>query len=208
MSVVAYDNALAFDEDRHEYRVGGRLVPSVTQILAPLSSAEYRHVDRAVMEAAAALGTAVHKMIELDVRATLDTDSLSDGLRPYYGAWRNFRALSGFRMVLSESRVYSSRYGYAGTLDLAGWLGDRFAIIDAKRTAAVPRTTGPQTAGYEQALREHAEHAVLWPKDTPIDRYALHLKTDGKWALVPFTDRSDLRVFLSARTLYQWSHAQ
>ena len=198
---------LDYNDERHEYRIAGQVVPSVTQVLARLSAEEYRFVDRALMESAAALGTAVHKLIELDLRGSLDVDALSDGLRPYYAAWRNFMAVSGFRTVLSETRVYSARHGYAGTLDLAGWLGDRFAVIDAKRTAAVPRTAGPQTAAYEQALREHADDAVLWPKETSIDRYALHLKADGKWKLVPFTERNDLRVFLSAKTLHDWSKA-
>lgn len=198
-------DGLRYDDALHEYRWDGAVVPSVTQVLARLSAEEYRFVDKSLMEEAALLGTAAHKMIELDLRGDLDVDALSDGLQVYYAAWQNFRRLSGFQMVLSEARVYSAKYGYAGTLDLAGWLNDRFVIIDAKRTAAVPRTAGPQTAGYLQALREHAEDAVLWPQDTPIDRYALHLRSDGTWRLVPFTDKSDLRVFLACKTLHDWS---
>jgi hypothetical protein len=198
---------LTFDEASHVYRVGGQVVSSVTQILGRLSAEEYRFVDKSVMEDAALLGKAVHKMIELDLRGDLDFESLSDGLQVYYTAWQNFLQLSGFQMVLSEARVYSSKYGYAGTLDLAGWLNNRFVIIDAKRTAAVPRTAGPQTAGYLQALREHAEDAVMWPQDTPVDRYALHLRAEGTWRLVPFTDKSDLRVFLACKTLHDWSNA-
>lgn len=195
---------LTYNDERHEYRYAGDLVPSVTQVLAPLSAAEYRGVDPALMERAAQLGRAMHRMIELDIKGDLDADGLSDLLVPYYTAWLNFRALSGFEPILSEQFVYADRYRYAGTLDMFGRLRGRLVLIDAKRTSAVPRTAGPQTAGYEMALR------ACKPEITggaSIDRYALHLQTDGKWKLVPFTDKNDSRVFLSALTLHTWSNA-
>lgn len=201
---------LTFDEAAHVYRVDGRIVPSVTQILHRLSAEAYRFVDEFVMEEAALLGTAVHKMIELDLRGDLDVEALSEGLQVYYTAWQNFLQLSGFQMVLSEARVYSSKYGYAGTLDLAGWLNGRFVIIDAKRTAQVPHTAGPQTAAYLQALDESGRTFSV-PGSTELaarianaERYALHLRADGTWRLVPFTDKSDLRVFLACKTLHDW----
>lgn len=197
-----------FEEASHTYRVDGQIVPSVTQILHRLSAEAYRFVDKDLMEDAALLGTAAHKMIELDLRDDLDPDTLSDGLQVYYTAWQNFRQLSGFRMVLSEQRVYSARYGYCGTLDLAGWLNGRFAIIDAKRTAQVPRTAGPQTAAYSLALCEQQPDLFEQPGSNPdADRFALHLRADGTWRLVPFTNKSDLRVFLACKTLNDWSTA-
>lgn len=201
---------LTFDEAAHVYRVDGRVVPSVTQILGRLSADEYRFVDASVMEDAALLGKAVHKMIELDLRGDLDVEALSEGLQVYYTAWQNFRQLSGFQMVLSEARVHSSRYGYAGTLDLAGWLNERFVIIDAKRTAQVPRTAGPQTAAYLEALQsmpnEDLPDVAVGVQKYDAQRFALHLRAEGRWSLVPFTDKSDLRVFLACKTLHDWSN--
>ncbi|KAF1008955.1 MAG: hypothetical protein GAK28_00587 [Luteibacter sp.] len=192
---------LTYDDAVHEYRFDGRVVPSVTQILARLSAEEYRGVDRETMERAATLGKATHKVIELDLRGTLDTESLSEGLVPFYRAWRNFRSMSGFEPLLSEQRVYSARYAYAGTLDLFGRLNGRLALIDAKRTAQVPRTAGPQTSAYEAALRETRPDLT---GAMPIDRFALHLRADGTWRLVPFTERGDLRVFLAQITTQEW----
>ena len=200
--------ALQFDEDKHEYRLDGRVVPGVTTILKPISEAEYRHVDAATLDVAAWRGRAVHKLIELDLRDDLDVDGLSDELLPFHTAWRNFRNLSGFKCLLSEARVYSERYGYAGTLDLFGRLDGEAALIDAKRTVAVPRSVGPQTAGYEQAVRESHPDAVAQcasgPGDGRINRYALHLRADGSWRLVPKTDPNDARVFLAALTLHNY----
>lgn len=201
---------LSYDDALHEYRYDGNVVPSVTQALGRLSAEEYRGVDAEVMERAAQLGKAVHRVIELDLRDDLDVESLSEGLLPYYESWRNFLATSGFTAVLSEQRVYSARYGYAGTLDLFGILNGEAVLIDAKRTAQVPRTAGPQTAAYETALRESLPDVITRHNDltTPardlIRRFALHLRADGTWRLVPFTDRSDLRVFLAQVTTHHW----
>lgn len=201
---------IQFDEATHSYKLDGAPVPGVTSILAPLSAAEYRGVSAEVMERAAMLGRAVHKMIELDLRRVLDEDALDELLRPYLAQWRAFLTLSGFDPLLSEAQVASRRYGYAGTLDLFGRLNGDAALIDAKRTAAVPRTAGPQTAGYEIALREClpdvVDRAASGAGDGKIYRYALHL-TPERWRLVPLKDPADARVFLAALTLNQWSQA-
>src|SRR5690348_3630869 len=205
-------DGLTYRDDIHEYRYRDAVVPSVTQVLAPLSAIEYRGVDAAVLERAATLGKAVHKLIELDLRNDLDVDSLGDELQPYYTAWRSFLAASGFVCKLSECRVFSKRYHYAGTLDLFGTLNAEAALIDAKRTAAVPRIAGPQTAAYECALRESHPDVVSQcasgPGEGRIDRYALHFTSDAKWRLVPFREKRDLRVFLSCQTIHEWSNDQ
>lgn len=191
-------DGLQFDEVEHEYRLDGNVLPGVTTVLRPITAHEYRAVDRETMERSALLGKAVHKLIELDIAGTLDEDPLDDSLRPYLAQWRQFRAQSGFQVIHSECRVHSARYGYAGTLDLAGTLNGTRAIIDAKRTAAVPRSAGPQTAAYRAALAE------LYDGEWQVsDRYALHL-TPERWRLVPQKDPNDLRVFLAALTLHNY----
>lgn len=202
---------LHFDAEAHVYTLDGARVPSVTEILSDLSAREYRFVNAGVMAEAAWLGSVVHKLIELDIGAALDESDLDPRLLPYLDAWRQFCAQSGFQPLLSEQRVYSRRYGYAGTLDLFGSLHGDAALIDAKRCASVPRTAGPQTAGYETALRECQPEIVAQASSgvAPgrIKRYALHLLPGSKWRLVPFTNPADSRVFLSALTLSNWSKA-
>lgn len=194
-----------FDEATHTYRHQGAVVPSVTQILKALPN-EYVFVDPDVLERAALVGQAVHRLIELDVLGEITDEVLEQyvDLLPYLDQFREFRIKTGFQPLASEQRVYSARYGYAGTLDLFGVLNGELALIDAKRTAAVPRTAGPQTAGYENALRECLPHLLQTPSDK-IKRFALHL-TATRWQLVPFTSPADLRVFLSALTIHQWSN--
>lgn len=189
---------LLFNEATHSYTLDGVPLDGVTTILKRLSREAYRFVDPAVMERAAELGTAVHKLIELDIAGTLDEDGLHPQLVPYLGSWRRFLATSGFRPIHSEQKVWSARYGYAGTLDLLGELHDFIALIDAKRCASVPVTAGPQTAGYEMAARERWPE--LFASGKRVKRFALQLNTDGTHRLVPFTDPNDARVFLSELT--------
>lgn len=202
--------ALQFDAESHTYTVGGKVLDSVTQILKPLSAAEYRGVSADVLDRAAQLGKAVHAVIELDNKRVLDVDALDPLLVPYYGHWRQFLAQSGFKPLLSEEKLHSLRYGYAGALDLFGTLNGEAALIDAKRTVKVPRLAGPQTAGYEILLRERRpdliDAACSGPGNGRVHRYALHLTPD-RWQLVPFKDPNDQRVFLSALTLHNWSKA-
>lgn len=206
------DPRLKFDAGLHSYELGGKSIPSVTTILGQLSAQEYRFVKPDLMAESAYLGTAVHALIELDCKGQLDVDGLDPRLVSYLGKWHQFRAQSGFVPILSESKVFSERYGYAGTLDLFGTLNGEAALIDAKRCASVPRTAGPQTAGYEVALRECAPEIVAQAASgtSPgrIKRYALQLTPSESrgWTLVPFTDPNDIRVFLSALTLYNWSN--
>lgn len=197
MLAPAYDvPGLLFDEATHSYTMDGAPVVGVTQALKVISAADYAMVDPAILELKAATGRAVHRMIELDCAGELDLDDLDDQLSPYYRTWRSFLATSGFRVKLSESKVASRRYRYAGQLDLFGDLNAIPATIDAKCVTTVMPSTGPQTAAYTEALRECRPD--LLPPGAPCRRYALQLRTDGKFTLHPFTqDAADLRLFLS-----------
>lgn len=201
-------DGLHFDPDRHAYQLDGAHVPGVTSALKVVSSADYAGVDPEVMARKAAIGTAVHRVIELDCLDDLDTDSLDAQLMPYYRAWLDFLAVSGFDVILSEAKVASRRYRYAGQLDLFGRLNGIPCTIDAKCVAAVMPSTGPQTAAYTQALRE--TRPDLLPAAMPCRRYALQLRpfdAQGRpmvtpWKLHPFTqDAADLRLFLACLTV-------
>lgn len=194
---------LVFDEARHVYHLDGVRVPGVTSALEPISRASYAGVPPEVLAEAAELGKAVHKVIELDVRGVLDVEELDPVLVPYYQHWRQFLAQSGFQPLVSEHRVASRRWGYAGTLDLFGLLRGRFALIDAKRVVRITKGTGPQTAGYETAMREWSPE--LLPPDAKVDRFALQLTPD-RWQLHPLRNPSDARVFLAALTVHKFIH--
>lgn len=200
--------AVTFDPVAHRYTLDGRPVPGVTRALQVITADAYAGADPAALAAKAEFGQHVHAVIELDCAGELDVPALDPLLVPWYGAWRAFLALSGFRPRLSEGLVASRRYGYCGKLDLFGDLpGDgirtpsHLAVIDAKCVTTVMPSTGPQTAAYEAALRECRPD--LLPAGTPCKRYALQLHPGRSrpFTLHPFADPADLRLFLACLTV-------
>lgn len=188
---------IQFDEAKHEYRLEGALLPSVTQILEPL--VDFSGIPSAVLNRARERGTAVHRACELYLLGDLDEASLDEEIAPYYYQFRRFLRESGFRAHQSEMLVWSERYRYAGTLDLAGDLRKRLVLIDIKTPITMPRSTGPQTAAYEAAYREREG---IDPRKK-IRRFGLKLRPE-KYELVPFDSERDMSVFLSMLTVHRW----
>lgn len=196
---VGMNPTLHFDAASHRYLLAGKPVPSVTKVLA--AAMNFGGVPADVLELARQRGNAVHKAVELDIADNLDEATVDERVMPYVIAWRAFRRDSGFTIIEPELRVASARYGFAGTLDLAGTFPKsrhRVAIVDTKTAVSMPVIVGPQTAGYEIGYRETRGHVG------GIDRFALQLAKDASYKLVPLTRANDGAVFLSALTLWRW----
>lgn len=190
---MAESESLSFEPTTHTYCVEGRKVPSVTQVLEPYTGLDY--VDRRALEDARIRGTLVHAAIHrLNVLGQLEAAELAQA--PYINAWLDFVSETGATVLLSERRVYSEKYGYAGTLDSVLLRDSREGLYDVK-TGVVPKTVGPQTAAYLQALRE--QDGIRWRS-----RYCVQLREDGTYRLHKLTDRRDWNIFLSALNIYRW----
>jgi len=185
---------IRFDEEKHQYWDGGQLIPSVTQILKPVSP-NFGFVVPEKLEQARLLGSAVDSAITLHEQKVLDESSLVPVVREYLNAWIEFKTLSGWITSAVQERVYHRAVGYAGTLDIRGMLNGRPAVIDVKRTFVMPASVGPQTAAYAKALG--SDH----------DRFALHLKprnSKSLWVLERLDDPTDWVVFMSCLTVYRF----
>lgn len=197
---------LEFNEERHEYRLNGRIVPSVTDVLQPLLMLD--GIPWEILEAARIFGQHVHLGCHYHNTGELEWDTLDDKLAAYVRGYLKFLADTGFVVLASEERVASVVCGYAGTLDVRGLLRGRSktgrtALIDIKSTATLPRTVGPQTAGYQNAYTETTGEKIA-------DRYCLHLGPDT-YKLVKLTDSrgvQDLTVFISALNIHRFRSAQ
>lgn len=184
---------LDFDEAGHVYRVDGRVIPSVTQILEPLY--DWSGIPRPILQAAAERGAAVHKACELYDLELLDESSLDDEVAAYLEGWKRFREDTGFIPERVEARVYSARWGYAGTVDRTGRLKRKHILLDIKSGQVSP-VTGPQTAAYAEALTEMSG-------DKFVARYGLYLRPND-YRLVPYDTPTDWLVFQSALNLATW----
>ena len=186
---------LTFDEDRHEYRLLGGVVPSVTQILRPL--VDFAGIPKTVLDAKRDLGQRVHFACQLDDEDDLDEASVEDDVAPYLSAWRKFRQDTGAEVVLNEARVADPALLYAGTLDRVMSLNGAKWLIDLKTCISTPLAVGPQTAAYLRALG-----------DTSVThRGALRLRPDGTYRLDTLTGADDWACFMACLTLHRFKES-
>ena len=157
---------LTFDEVTHTYRVDGRVVASVTQILGAVFPNIYAGIPAEILARKAALGTAVHKMIELFMLGTMDWTTMHPSVEPYFESWFEWWARHELPTdnLKTENQFYSVAGDYCGTVDLEV-VG--FMPIDWKITSNKMPTHGLQLAGYAAALGYNSAAA-------------LYLKGDGK----------------------------
>lgn len=183
-----------FDAARHEYRVAGRVVPSVTQVLGILS--DFGAVPAEVLARAAEFGTHVHQACAMSNAGNLDEAALDPALAPYLAQWKRFVVESGAEIRDSELVVFNAGLKYAGTLDvLAHWKG-QLCIIDIK-TGEVPRTVGAQTEAYRRAYM--AQECGVAPRR----RYCIQLTADA-YKVHALNDPADWSLFTSC--LNVWRH--
>ncbi len=187
---------LEFDAATHVYRVAGKRIPSVTQVLGIL--VDFSDVPPAVLENARRRGEQVHAMIDLFNREQLDESSVSDELAPYLDAWKLFLVESGAIVVSSECRVFHSKLGYAGTADLVLYLNGRYVVPDIKATSLVPRTVGAQTSAYCEAI-----YHMDGSRGRRHERACIHLK-NGRYQLHPRRDPADWSLFLSCKNIFDY----
>ena len=192
------DDELTFEPAAHIYRLGAQRVPSVTQALGAFNRA-FDFVDPGILERARQFGAHVHKACDLYVKGVLDETDLDPALAPRLYQFKKFLLQSKFVVVYGEHRVVNRQLKYAGTLDIAGLMPRRAqmikAIIDLK-SGAVPRSVGPQTAGYANCLTDSS-----WRY---CKRFALKL-TDTSYKLIPCENIADFPIFQSCLNLYNYN---
>lgn len=192
---------LTFDPATHTYRLGGQVVPSVTQLLDPIRP-DFSMVPAHVLEAKRALGTAVHLACELDDEGDLDDESLDPVLAPYVAAWRKFKADTGAEVLMNEQRLAHTALRFAGTLDrLVRVRGGDVYLIDLKTSVSMAASFGVQLAGYQLLLDESAF-------TTKLTRKGLQLKDDGTYKLVPFNNPNDVAAFRACLSIFHWKESQ
>lgn len=200
-------DALEFDEATHTYRVGGRVLPSVTQIIKPIGPDLYA-IPPAVLERKRALGTAVHLACELDDCADLDDSATDHEVMRYVRAWRLFIVQMEVTMLLTEYRAHCISMGYAGTIDRLAILRTHGAeggrapwVIDIKTAEDPHPAYGVQMAGYSLLLRDSG------PVAAPLRRGTVHLYPDGTYRLVPFANPNDEPAFRALLAIHAWKES-
>lgn len=174
---------LTFDQPTHTYRLNGKKIDSVTQVMKLGGLID----DTWFTEFGKIRGTAVHEAVLFDIQCDLDLNSINEKIKGYVEGWFNFKRDSGISPIkeLCEKRMYHPLYQYTGTPDIFCRLNGRYAVVDVK--TGDTSTAAVQTAAY-------AEFPVL--KGYVPDRFSLRLFPNAKYKLNHHNDRKDFLTFL------------
>jgi hypothetical protein len=190
--VSAPVRTFSFEKEGHVYRLGDRVIPSVTEILKGAGVVD----DQWWTEAGRWRGSQVHLACWYDDQNDLDVDSLDERLRGYVDAYRRFRAETGFTPTAIEQSVYNDLLGYAGTPDRIGTLGDGRHCLPDLKSGAQSRVTRLQTAGYAGCLGSPRKYV----------RMEVRLKENGKYSLQVFEPKDFDRDFTDFQALIRVFH--
>lgn len=182
---------ISFNQENHEYRVGGIITPSVSQILQANGLMDsFRHSEIALNN-----GTAIHKALELEDKGTLDYSKLDIRLKKCIDLWEKFKKELGIHVLCTEERV---AFGvlYAGTIDRIVKGQGKKAIVDFKSGNPQP-WAALQTAGYAMAYD---------PMDyMNYERYCVKIHWDmDRVKYKPYNDEHDFNTFMAMATTYHW----
>lgn len=189
------DSQLSFDEETHVYTLRGIRLPSVTQIMKPMSLMLYDGIPTMSLSEAANRGTRAHEQVEAIVKyGVYETD---DDTKPYIDAFGMFEEMYHPTWIASEHRTYHQHLRYAGTIDLVGYImpddSNGVDVVDIKTTAAWhPLMIATQTSAYSEALRSHGIRVRKI--------YGLQLKKDGKFRFERLEE--SFKIFLHSLAIY------
>lgn len=194
-------HGLTFEEARHIYRLDGIVIPSVSEIMEPLTAKKYSGVSQAVLDRAAQRGTEVHAAAE--TYANYGFEDISDENRPYFDAFLQWWRDSHPEPVGTELKVFHRLLRYGGTVDLLAWIDGKLTLCDYKTTYKVSdMTCGVQLEAYAQAL---ASHGVAVE-----DKRIIKLGKDGRYEQRTYEtpDPTRWRVFGSLKVVYDYIRAE
>ena len=175
---------IQYNEDKHEYAIDGKVVPSVTTILSYVTARHYGEISPLILQQAARRGTAIHEATQsMDYGFDIEVEP---EFAPYLRAYAEF--LNDYRpeTLYSEWRVHDAFEEYAGTIDRVYKVGGELWVVDIKTTASPTRQNYisycTQLYAYAEAVRDEM------PVERKISRFILFLKKDGKYRLVNCDD--------------------
>ena len=190
-------NRLVFNPEDHSYLLNGSRVPSVTQALGVMDA--FRDVPEYRLELGRARGTTTHLVCEYYDRKQLDERTVDPIIVPYFEAWKKFKKDFGFSFPKIETKVYSTKYRFAGTLDRIGKdKSGELYIIDLKTGSALSAITALQIAAYQFAWNE------MFPGKKIKKRLGVLLMPSGNYRVQAYTEKGDLNLFFAALSIYNF----
>jgi len=184
---------LTFIEETHEYFLGLKRLPSVSEIMKPLTELALSYVPQRQLEVARDRGIKVHQAIEDYIKFDLFDEEVGN----YLDQFILMLVENDLQVIESELRLTDGEY--AGTLDLiVKDTQNRLGIIDTKTTYSIAKYVGVQLAAYE-LLAKHNSYDIKWTKIFHVKEDWYELRT-----ILPDTEkwRNLLAEYQNAKDQY------
>lgn len=168
---------VTFKEETHQYFIGDREVPSVSEILRFLFPNKYSNIPEWILSAKARFGTRIHEAIECyeeDLYFELNEEEES-----VFNKYLLLKEENNIEVVEQETMVhFEGRYG--GRLDMVANVNGKRSLIDIKTTAKLDvESLAYQLGLYAMAYGEEFE-----------SYYCIHLPKKDIGRLVEITPKS------------------
>lgn len=188
---------IEFDEKKHQYKVDGKVVPSVTEILEHITAVGYGKVNPSILEEAKERGTAVHELTEA-IDLGFPPEYIDPAVEGYAVAYLKFLEDYDVEWDYIEHRFYEPKMGFCGTIDRVGKIDGKDCVLDIKTTSSpsVDQKIAVccQTVAYSYGM-ESDEEGINY---LDFDRYALYLHRDGTYELFDCIEYERERRFESS----------
>lgn len=155
-------------------------------------------------EEAADYGKQAHSIIEADLNGDhlgdLDLLDRPPPVREAIHSFRAWRDRTQFRVMKTESLIYSKKLGYAGTCDAIGETKDGVTLLDWKTSSGIWPEFHLQAIAYKYAAEEMTGERI---PNAMICRFG----KDGSFEdyTIPPMDHPDLfDRFIDAKHLWEW----
>ena len=181
---------IEFNAETHTYTMDKVKLPSVTQIMAPITHPLYSKVNEYVLNKAARRGTEIHKWVEL-----YDKEK-QESFNPRVQAYIKWCKDTKQEPIENELRLYHKTLLYAGTLDKLCEINGEIVLVDVKTTSQLHEDiVAVQCSAYREMLLSHGRR---------VDKIAaLQLNKDGTYVYKELKDKFD--IFLALYKIYSFN---
>ncbi len=191
---------LSFEENNHEYKRNGVIIPSVSQIIGDILI-NLDFISKELLEEKADLGKKIHKTTELYDRGNLNSNSLHPILRNYLNSWIKFRKDFDFEPIEIELMGFHPLYNYGYRIDRIGMSKKDKVLLDIK-SGTKQKSHAIQTAGYKLG------HDYGKNKKEQIKKRMTVYLSETSYEIEPNNNPNDMNVFLAALTIYNYKRSK
>lgn len=139
---------ISFDKQNHTYKMGDKVIPSVSQILHFIFPDKYSTIPIEILQNKAEYGNFVHELMEIIDKEQINDYEALNGLKMVYEYTpvQEFTLESYIELknkenieVLEQEQIVVYKDLYAGRFDKAGKVKGKTALLDVKTTAELDK---------------------------------------------------------------------